>query len=832
MASSKLEEALRMWRGAPFAEFAGEAFVRDEAVRLEELRLASLEQRIWADLELGRHEDIVEELQELTAQHPFRECFWEQLMLTLYRGGRQAEALRTYQKVRLFLADELGIDPGPALARMEQRVLAQDPELERRPGSTARASPGALPPQRTSFVGRRRELEKVARLLSASRLLTLTGPPGSGKTRLALELAAEQMSRFAHGAFFVALAAVSDPRLMSNTIAGVLDLHDRPGETALEGITSFLRDRQALLVLDNFEQILPAAPQVGELLDAAPSLTIMVTSRASLGIAGEQEYAVPPLQLPVDDGFADPEAIADYDAVALFVTRVCAVDPDFKLDAGNASDVAQLTARLDGLPLAIELAAARIKMLTPGAMLGRLEQRLTLLTAAPADSTDRHRTMRDAIGWSYDLLEPSERALFRRLGVFRGGFTLEAATAVADPSGSDIFGSVEALLTRSLLYRPAATGPARYAMLETIREFAQDQLAAAGEQQEVGSRHANYFRRLAEDTEPHLTLEPAGGGSQQLSAEVDNIRGALRYALDAGQPDLGLRLASCIWRHWQSSEQLAEGRDWLEELLAHPRASAAARAAGLTALAGLAYWQADYDESWVRYEEALDVFRFLGDRLNEADTLFSMSVTANWRGEVEVGERLAETARSQFEELGSREGVGRALMAQGFSRFRRKEFASAQELYEESLVIARTSGDQPLAATLLLGIAAFVFHQGDLKRALSMLLEAVGEATELHNAHLTVWMLDFVAAFAASTAPEEAVRLAGAVHSLREAAGGGMRPEALDVENARSAAARVLAPAQLNQAWAQGRELSLAEAVSQAHLLNDLVTGMACRGDA
>jgi non-specific serine/threonine protein kinase len=432
--------------------------------------------------------------------------------------------------------------------------------------------------------------------------------------------------------------------------------------------------------------------------------------------------------------------------------------------------------------------------------------------------------MRDAIAWSYELLETEEQTLFRRLGAFLGGFTLEAASAVADLPDSTVFTGVESLLTRSLLYRPVAVGQARFAMLETIREFALEQLDVADEEQETAGRHAHYFCRLAETIEPHLSQEPGASRSRQLGAELDNIRSALRYTLEAGEPDLGLSLASCIWRYWQSSGQLTEGRAWLESLLAQSEASDEARAEGLTALAGLAYWQADYEESWAAYEEALDLHQSTGDRFNEADTLYSMSLTANWNGDLETGERLAGEARSLFEELGSSEGVGRALMAQGFSRFRRSEFAAAQQLYEESLAIARESGDQTLATTLLLGIATFLLHQGERKEALRILLEAVEETSEARNAHLTVWMLDFVAAFAASTAPEAAVRLAGAVDSLRQASGGGILPESLNVEDARSAAARVLPPESLKQAWAQGRAMSLDEAVGQARELGNLLS--------
>jgi predicted ATPase len=618
--------------------------------------------------------------------------------------------------------------------------------------------------------------------------------------------------------------------MMDKTVARVLDLREVPGETALDGIKAFLRDRRALLILDNFEQILLAAPQVGEILDAAPDLTIMVTSRAPLRISGEQEFPIPPLRVPPVDDSSDPEVIAAYDAVALFVARSRAADPNFELNTENASAVARITARLDGLPLAVELAAARVKLLTPQDLLSRLEQRLTVLTGGgPADSGDRHRTMRDAIDWSYELLKPDEQALFRRLGVFVGGFTLEAATAVADLPDATIFNGVDALLSRSLLTRPVAVGQARFTMLEVIREFALEQLDSAGERRETTSRHARYFCHLAETIEPQLSQEPGESGSKQLDAEVGNLRGALRYAQETGGPDLGLSLASCIWRYWQSTDQLTEGRDWLESLLTNPEASDEARANGLAAFAGLAYWQADYDEPWAAYKEALELYRSVGDRYNEADAMCSMSLTANWKGDREVGEQLANDARSLFEELGSSEGEGRALLAQGFSRFRRNEFAAAQTLYEESLAIARESGDQSLAITLLPGIATFLFHQGERNRAMTILLEAVKEATESQNVHLTVWMLDFVAAFAASTAPEAAVCLAGAVDALRRDAGGGILPESLGIEDAKSAAARALSPESLEQAWGQGHTMNLKEAVGQAHQLAGLVSDLEAR---
>jgi len=822
-ASAVLHEALGLWRGPALADVADEAFAREEAVRLEELRLATLVERIWADLDLGRHGALVEELHDLVVQHPFREAFWEQLMMALYRSNRQADALRSFQTARTTLAEELGLEPGPALRRMEQRILSQDPTLELDSGERAVSLLSYLPMQRTSFVGRVRELAQGTELLETSRLLTLTGPPGSGKTRLALRLAADHRLEYPHGSFFVPLAAVSDVRLVDSEIARALDLGQVVSESALDGLKAFLRDRRSLIVLDNFEQIAGAAPLIGELLDAAPGIKIVVTSRSSLGLSGEQEFPVPPLGIPPLDNLPDVEELAMYDAVALFVARSRASDPNFDLTSANATAVAGIAARLDGLPLAIELAAARIKMLPPLDLLSRLERRLRVLTGGAADTVDRHRTMRNAIAWSFDLLDPEERMLFRRLGVFVGGFTLEAATAVVDLPDIDIFDSVGSLLSGSLLQRPVDVGQARFAMLEMIREYALEALRLAGEEQEFAGRHASYFLRLAEEVEPQLARDPTGLAVQRLSLEVDNIRGALRFAVEADDPDLGLRLASNIWRFWQASDQLTEGRGWLDGLLEHSGGSAEARARGLTALAGLAYWQADYDEAFTRYSQALELYRSIGDRANEADTLYGMSLAANWRQDLDTGERLAAEARSVFEELGSREGVGRVLMAQAFSLWRRREFAAAQTLLEESLVIARETGDQALAVTEQVFLAGVTYHQGDRREALRIVLEGLEEAAHMQNVHVTVWFLDFVAAYAAPTAPEAAVRLAGAVDALRQEAGGGILPETIDIEDARSAAARALSNEGVEEAWLAGRRMSLAQALEEARELERLV---------
>ena len=813
-----LEEALGMWRGSPYAEFEYAEWARSEVLHLEELRLVATELRIDADLATGRHSGLVPELESLAAEYPLRERFWGQLMTALYRSGRQPEALRAYRRAYEVFAG-LGIAPSAELEQLEEQILRRDAALQPGPdlppGATPSMAPNNLPLQRTSFVGRERELALGGELLKKSRLLTLTGPPGSGKTRMAVRLAVDHLTDFPGGSFFVPLAAVTDPQLIATAVSRALGLREVLGETNLQGLKAYLHDRRALLILDNFEQIVEGAPLVGELLDAAPDVKIVATSRSPLGLSGEQEFLIPPLGVPPVDPIPDPETLSVYDAVALFRARARASDPSFELSSANAASVAEIASRLDGLPLAIELAAARVKMLTPQELMSRLEKRLAVLTGGPADVADHHRTLRDAIAWSYELLQPDERVLFRRLGVFRG-FNLEAAAAVAGLANGDILNGIDSLLSKSLVFRSVGIEEAHFAMLETLREFALEELEIAGETQEVTRRHAGYVLRLAEESEPQLTGKTPRIWIELLSRELENVRGALQFALDANDPDLGLRIAGSIWRFWEISGHLAEGRQWLETLLTNRMTSDSVRAKGLTGLAGLAYWQADHDVAWDGYREALGLYQAIGDRFNEADTLSSMSMTAIWNGDPDVGERLAKEARSLFEDLGAKEEIGRIQMAQAFALTQKRELAAARPLWEASLALSRELGYQSLAITQLIGLAACEFHEGNQREALQVALEALEEAADAQNVQLAVWMLDFFAAFAASTAPEAAVRLSGAVNSLRRVLGGGKRLEPLGIEDGRSVAAGALDTETLERCLAEGRAMTLDQAVDYA----------------
>jgi tetratricopeptide (TPR) repeat protein len=474
------------------------------------------------------------------------------------------------------------------------------------------------------------------------------------------------------------------------------------------------------------------------------------------------------------------------------------------------------------MPLAIEIAAARLRLFTPEALAHHLEGGFKALGDGMRGAPAHHRTLRDAVAWSYNLLSPRDKAVFRRLGVFVGGFTLEAAEAVttigpgAATTAGEVIEAVGSLVDQSLLRSGALHGEARLTMLESIREFALDQLAAAGESDEAAIRHVSYMLRLAEEIEPHLTGRNELLAVDKLTADQGNLRAALRACLDGGRAAEGLRMACAVWRFWHASGQISEGRRWLEQLLALEGVPAAVRAKALGGLAGLVYWQADYASALSCYEEALALHRELGDRFMEADTLFSMSTTLTWSGDATAGSRMADQALAMFEQLGSRRQVGMVLMAQGFARWMSGDLPAARPLWEASLAIARETGDWVEAATKVLALASIKFRQGEEDAALADALGALRELVALKHVSFTIMALDWVAALAARRAPAPSMRLAGAASRLRSLHGGGMRPEASGLESARVTAGRQLDAATAERLWAEGVTLKLEDAVASA----------------
>lgn len=788
-AAETLAEALALWRGPALADLRYDSFAQGEIARLEELRLAAIEDRIEAEVGLGHHDQVIAELESFVAEQPTRERLRGLLMLALYRAGRQADALEAYRQAREALLEELGLEPGPELRELEQAILRQDEALSRRPLPKSN-----VPVPVSTLIGRERELDEITSALrGGTRVLTLTGPGGSGKTRLATEAANILASELSDGAFFVALDAIRDETLLLPAIGQALAVRETSERPLPESLAERLAGREALLVIDNFEQLAEAAPMLSDVLEAAPGLTFLVTSRAALRISGEKEYPVDPLR---------PE-----DAVALFVERAQGADPRFKLTDENRAAVEEICARLDGLPLAVELAAARTKLLPPEAMLALLDERLDLLSRGARDLPERHQALRDTVAWSYDLLGTDEKELFARLAVFGGGFTLESAVAVCDAS----LDGVGSLIDDSLLERDGE----RLRMLETIREYALEQLAADDDAEFVHRRHAEHFLKLAE-SEP--TSEQAAWLSR-MDAERDNLRGALAWAIDMTESSLALRLAASLWEYWWVRGYLAEGRGWLAGAIARARnAPPELRARALHASGSLATRQGDYESADALFQESLAIWEELGDAAGKARSLLSIGTVAAEQGDQERAIELSERAAQLYEESGDRRGHALAISNLGGIALERGEYAKAAELSEQAYGLFETLEDSEGMAFALVnqGFAALSEHQHD--RAIELLREALRRLAELEFKDVIGYCFEGLAAVLALTERgEEAAKLLGAAEALRESLGVALAPaEQATHDETVTAVKAALGEERFSAAWLQGRELALDEAISYA----------------
>jgi predicted ATPase/DNA-binding CsgD family transcriptional regulator len=618
-------------------------------------------------------------------------------------------------------------------------VTRADPAAAGAPGA------GGLPAEVTSFVGRRHELAEARRQLTAARLLTLTGPGGVGKTRLALAVMAAASADFPDGVAFVPLAPIVDPALVVSAIAQALGVREAGDEPLLARVTAVLRETPRLLVLDNFEQVVEAAPLIADLLLGCPALTVLVTSRMRLQISDEREYPILPLALSPASEEPATEFLAAPAAVRLFVARAEAVQPNFALNVENAAAIADICRRLDGLPLAIELAAARSKVLPPAALLARLEHRLPLLTGGGRDVPARQRTMRDAIAWSYTLLPQSEQAVLRRLAVFAGGFTLAAAEAVAiipDNPSIEMLGSIASLIEQSLLRQEAApNGEPRYLMLETTREFALAELARGGEEDVVRASHASWYLTMAEHAQGSLDGAEQGRWLTSLDTERDNFRSALGWLRARQHTADGLRLGVALSQFWLRRGHLAEGRSQLHALLALPGAVAHPRlqASALTALAALAEAQSDYPAAQAAGEEALALWRRLDDRLGAARTLLHLAAIAK---PIAREDALAGESLTLFRAEGDRRETAMALATlAGFARDR-GDLERAGALLEESLSLLRELGDRLAIAWPWTGLGLLAWYGGDDQRAQALLDESLAMFRAVGDQRGLTWALN------------------------------------------------------------------------------------------
>ncbi len=590
-----------------------------------------------------------------------------------------------------------------------------------------------LPAPTTSFIGRVAELAAVRDLLARPtvRLLTLSGSGGAGKTRLALQVGAEVLDSFVDGVFFVDLAPLSDPALVIAAIAesvGVRTTGDRP---LLVRVQDYLQDKQALLVLDNFEHLLPAAPLVTELLMAAPTLKILVTSRAVLHLSGEWGYEVPPLTLPDPHNLAPLERLAEYEAVQLFVERASAVKPNFGLTSDNVAAVAEICRKVDGLPLAIELAAARVRALTPQTLLGQLNSRLQLLTGGAVDTPARQRTLQATIDWSYQLLATDEQILFQRLAAFAGGCTLEAAAAVVNSGGAVVLlNGLESLLDKHLLVQTEVSAEPRFRMLETIREYAIERLGASGEADSIRQRHAQYFLELAEAAEPHIYGTDQRAWIQRLKLEHDNLRSALAWAAPHASA-LALRLAGTLGGFWHLSGYSREGRDWLLHALNQATDGMGAdidrlRAKALNQAGYLAIWLRDVPQATTLLEQSMALWRVLGEPRGLARALCDCGLAVYNQGNFANARVLLEESIAAFRTVREKQGLVRALFWHGRIACFQGDFATARASAEEGIRLGHEIGDITDIASCMAGILFDIaVHQGEYQAAQSLAAEGL-----------------------------------------------------------------------------------------------------------
>jgi predicted ATPase/DNA-binding SARP family transcriptional activator len=717
-AAAALREALALWRGRPFDELAGHVAAEPEIARLEELRAVARETRIEAELALARHDDVVPELEALVRADPLRERAYGQLMLALYRAGRQADALAVYGRARSTLLEERGLEPGPELRRLQRAILAHDPALAVEPPELGARR--HLPAPLTALVGRERELDEVAGLIRAgeARLVTLTGAGGVGKTRLAVQAAHGLADVFADGVHFVDLSHLREASLVASTVGHALGVEDHGDRPVAESLQRFVRERRLLLLLDNFEVVDDAAPLVGELLAHAPGLAVLATSRSPLRLAGEHQYRLAPLGLD--------------DAVGLFTERAVAVAPRFRRPEQGAAEVAAICRQLDCLPLALELVAVRARDYSASELLGLLASPIELAAGGARNLPERHRALRATIDWSHELLDPGERRLFTRLSVFSGGCTPAAAAAVCGAERHEL----AALAASSLLLeRAGADGGARFGMLETVREYAAQRLASDPEADAVRERHATLFTDLAE-----------GAAASLLDDEHDNLRAALAWSRDVGAVDVELRLVAALARAWVVRGHLGEGQRRLAAALAHADGASPALVAG--ALAGetlLAHSLGRFEAMRLSAERALELYRSLGDEPGIAMALQRLGTAVANEGDVALGIALNSESVERFRALGDDRGLASALNNLGCGLLLQGDPAVAEPLFEESLECYRRLGRErePVPRSNL-GLAALL--QQRHRDALARFGEAAALAAELGSTEPEAYALEGMAA--------------------------------------------------------------------------------------
>ena len=752
-AAVKLREALRLWRGAPLDDLSDASFAQPAIRRLEEERLAAVEKRIEADLELGREADLIGELETLVEEHPMREHLHALLMLALYRCGRQADALAAYRSARRLLVEQLGIEPSTPLRQLEQAILRQEASLDlaakvarrapfadaesepSRPGQRAdRAARHNLPAPVSSFVGRERQLNELAQLLARARVITLTGVGGVGKTRLALQLAERMVDGSRDGPWFLDLAPLTDPKLVAATLAGVLGVPEQPGRSLPQSLVASCRNRQVLVILDNCEHVIgEAATLADQLARGCRRMTILATSREPLAIEGEHLYRVPSLFVP--PASAEPDRLLASDAVRLFADRARQQRSDFAVNPHNASAVARICRRLDGIPLAIELAAARLRTLPLDEIDNRLNERFRLLTGGHR-ITPRQQTLEALIDWSYDLLNAEDQEMLERLSVFAGGFDLRSAEAVTGAGFEApvaVLDRLAALVDKSLV-QIDDVGSGRYRLLDTVRYYATSKLLARSPTADTALRaaHRDHYLALAETAAPHLIGHGQTEWLDRLELELDNLRAAIAYSLEEPDPSAGLRLGRALCYFWLYRQPRAEGAAALSIALERPDAQRPTLIRGralISAAILLTMITGEYKAAAAHAQEALAIARASTHEHLRAEALYVLALINARQGNEQAHLELTGEGLALAIALDDPHLTAMFLTTRGSSpKLSQTERART---VQESVELCRRSGNKMLYLQTLNNLSYLEMEDGEVGVPRARLAEGVRLAAEI-----------------------------------------------------------------------------------------------------
>jgi predicted ATPase/DNA-binding SARP family transcriptional activator/DNA-binding CsgD family transcriptional regulator len=776
-------------------------------------------------------EPAVQALNEAVAKAPTLEEAHARLMRVYAASGRRHEAILQYGRLRTALLEELEAEPGEVSQRLYEEIRAgrfrtagPPREKERRsPEEPVEGGKHNLPAIRTSFVGRERELAELKRELAAGWLVTLTGVGGCGKTRLALEASRSLLGAYPDGAWRVNLVGLTEPELVPQAVAAAINVREQPNRMLADTLVDALRSRQMLLILDNCEHVRESVSRLTEtLLGACPRLRILATSREPLGVMGEVRWRVPSLSFPAAQLTTMVEDLSDYESVRLFVERAWQHDPAFVLTEWNARAVAMICRKLEGIPLAVELAAARTGVLSAEQIANKLEKAANLLATGDRMADPRHRTLRGMLDWSYDLLDAPERSLFGRLSVFAGGWTLEAAEAVGAGGGieeDEVLDILSHLVDKSLVVAEPGKEGVRYRMLEPVRQYGSKKLEESEQESGVAQhRHATFFLALAQGAEPHLRGARQGEWLERLELEHDNLRAALSWALEGAEAELALRLGGALGEFWHVRGHLSEGRRWLQAALAQSDAPDAARAKALSQAGYIAWEQGDYQRSVALSQESLALSRKLGDKVSASTALYTLAWAALFSNELEQASTLTEEALKLQRETNDTVSFVRTLLIVGLVAVGQHDHERAIALHEETLALARKEGDG-FAMVLSLGLGQLAsLGLGDYQRVRTLLKGGFDLSRRLKMMHLTAANLHLSALLSGVQAqPVRAARLWGAAESLREVIGTLLSPWERHVYGPYIDAARAqLDEAAWEAAWAEGRAMPLEEAAEYA----------------